>query len=311
MTMRKLNIIVPIITIPFAFSALANSVYFTPEKISIGLSMGSLSGEAKERVYDPDEGGRKISQLNWKYKNAAIIKGNLEWDVMPWVSMGASGWTTLGSRSGHMNDYDWESPEQERWTDHSSHPNTKLNYANQFDVNLAGWILNEPNYRLGLIAGYQQSMFSWTAKGGSFNYENGTDIGEFEPGVSVIGYSQKFKLPYVGLTSRYRYEKYEVNGVFKFSNWGKATDNDEHYLRTTTFKEKVKNQKFYSFSADAGYYVTNNVKVLVEGSWSRMLNAKGDTSMNDYGEGEQGSEKDSAGIEHSNYMVTAGFKYMF
>ncbi len=29
-------------------------------------------------------------------------------------------------------------------------PDTQLNYANEFDLNIKGWLLNEPNYRLGL-----------------------------------------------------------------------------------------------------------------------------------------------------------------
>lgn len=36
--------------------------WFTPEKVSTGLSVGILSGSAKERVYD---NGRRLSQLDW------------------------------------------------------------------------------------------------------------------------------------------------------------------------------------------------------------------------------------------------------
>ncbi|EFV1989535.1 omptin family outer membrane protease [Salmonella enterica] len=90
-------------------------------------------------------------------------------------------------------------PEQKEKTDYSRHPDTKLNYANQFDISLTGWILNEPDYRAGLAVGYQQSTFSWTLKGGSYLYDNGTDTGSFLPGQSVIGYSQTFKLPWIGI----------------------------------------------------------------------------------------------------------------
>ncbi len=48
----------------------------------------------KERFYDPENGGRKVSQLEWKYSNAAILKGAINWEVLPRLSVGASGWTT-------------------------------------------------------------------------------------------------------------------------------------------------------------------------------------------------------------------------
>ena len=47
-----------------------------------------------------------------------------------------------------------------------------LYYANEFDLNIKGWLLNEPNYRLGLMAGYQESRYSFTARGGSYIYSS-------------------------------------------------------------------------------------------------------------------------------------------
>ncbi|EBE4781796.1 omptin family outer membrane protease [Salmonella enterica] len=66
----------------------ALSEWFTPEKVSVGLSVGTLSGSAKERVYD---NGRRLSQLDWKFKNAPILKGTIDWDITPWVRVGDSG----------------------------------------------------------------------------------------------------------------------------------------------------------------------------------------------------------------------------
>ncbi|MBG6246357.1 hypothetical protein CS369_19420 [Candidatus Symbiopectobacterium sp. 'North America'] len=105
---------------------------FPDGKLSGNIGLGTLSGKTKERVYDPDEGGRKGSQLDWKYNNAAIVKGSLDWDVMPWVSVGASGWTTIASRGGFMKDTDWFDETKLEWTDKSKHPNTRLNFANEY-----------------------------------------------------------------------------------------------------------------------------------------------------------------------------------
>ncbi|HBC7029918.1 TPA: omptin family outer membrane protease OmpT, partial [Escherichia coli] len=164
-----------VLTPPIAISSFASTetLSFTPDNINADISLGTLSGKTKERVYLAEEGGRKVSQLDWKFNNAAIIKGAINWDLMPQISIGAAGWTTLGSRGGNMVDQDWmDSSNPGTWTDESRHPDTQLNYANEFDLNIKGWLLNEPNYRLGLMAGYQESRYSFTARGGSYIYSS-------------------------------------------------------------------------------------------------------------------------------------------
>lgn len=154
-----------IATVAFPVAADSAEHLYTDEKVALAINAGVLSGQTHERVYAPEEGGRRISQLDWKYNNAAVIKGSLDWNVLPWMSLGASGWTTITSTDGYMNDDDWVDASQSQWTDRSVHPDTTLRYANEFDLNLKGWLLNEPAYRLGLMAGYQERRFSFTSKG--------------------------------------------------------------------------------------------------------------------------------------------------
>lgn len=301
---------------PVALASVANAGdIFTPEKVSAEIGLGSLSGKSKERVYDGDGGsGRKLSQLDWKYNHAAIVKGALDWDLMPWLSVGASGWTTLASRGGYMVDSDWQDENKEGWTDQSRHPNTRLNYANEFDLNIKGWLLNEPAYRLGVMAGYQESRYSFQSTGGTFNYTDEdtglAEVGEFSAD-KVIGYKQRFTMPYIGLTGRYRYENIEVGGTFKYSAWVRTSDNDEHYLNSTTFKDKIKNQNYYSLSGNVGYYLQPNAKVYIEGVWNRITNKKGSLSANNYDEGITESAAGSSGVENYSFMTTVGLKYTF
>ena len=49
---------------------------FSPESLSVSASAGMLSGKSHEMVYD-EVTGRKISQLDWKIKNVAILKGDI------------------------------------------------------------------------------------------------------------------------------------------------------------------------------------------------------------------------------------------
>lgn len=87
--MSKLKIALFVFSVPVTFSSVAGMQddLLTPEKISAGINLGTLSGQTKKRIYDPEEGGRKVSQLNWKYNNAAVIKGALDWDLMPRLSL--------------------------------------------------------------------------------------------------------------------------------------------------------------------------------------------------------------------------------
>ncbi len=91
-----------------------------------------------------------------------------------------------------------------------------------------------------MTAGYQEARFSWTRQeAGSYIYDNGRYIGNFPHGVRGIGYSQRFKMPYIGLAGDYRIGDFECNVLFKYSDWVNAHDNDEHHAKLT-FIEKRK-----------------------------------------------------------------------
>jgi plasminogen activator len=284
---------------------------FSPDSLRVSASGGMLSGKSHEMVYD-EVTGRKISQLDWKIKNVAILKGDISWDADSFLTLNARGWTSLASGSGHMDDYDWMNENQSSWTDHSSHPATNVNYANEYDLNVKGWVFQNENYKAGVVAGYQETRFSWTATGGSYNYDNGTNTGNFPAGERGIGYSQRFSMPYIGLAGQYRFNDFEVNALFKFSDWVRAHDNDEHYMRDLTFREKTSNSRYYGASIDAGYYVTPHAKVFAEFAYSSYEEGKGGTQIIDNNSGESGSiGGDAAGISNKNYTLTAGLQYRF
>lgn len=227
----------------FSESVYAESTLFipdvSPDSVTTSLSVGVLNGKSRELVYDTDT-GRKLSQLDWKIKNVATLQGDLSWEPYSFMTLDARGWTSLASGSGHMVDHDWMSSEQPGWTDRSIHPDTSANYANEYDLNVKGWLLQGDNYKAGVTAGYQETRFSWTARGGSYIYDNGRYIGNFPHGVRGIGYSQRFEMPYIGLAGDYRINDFECNVLFKYSDWVNAHDNDEHYMRKLTFREKRK-----------------------------------------------------------------------
>ena len=90
-----LKILATALSAPVAFAALASDtgLSFTPEKISTEIDFGTLSGKAKERVYLPEEKGRKASQLDWKYSNAPIVRvDNISWSWRQYGGQGLAGY---------------------------------------------------------------------------------------------------------------------------------------------------------------------------------------------------------------------------
>jgi plasminogen activator len=287
------------------------AVNFDADSVTASTSLGWLGGGSKEYVYDTYT-GRKISELNWKINNTAIIKGDISWDPLSWLTLNARGWTTLASSGSGMDDYDWLDASQSHWTHWSNSPNTRLNYANELDVNARAWLIKHPDYKVGAVVGYQQTRFSWTAFGAHYEYDNGKEVGDLPRGIRGIGYQQKFSMPYLGLAGGYRYRDLEFNTLLKFSPWVVAKDNDEHYMRDMTFREKTSGSNYYSASVDAGYYVTPNAKVFTEFTWSKYSQSKGGTQIIDRVSGQSSHEPgDAAGIENKNYSVTAGLQYRF
>ncbi|KMV70720.1 hypothetical protein AI29_10450 [bacteria symbiont BFo2 of Frankliniella occidentalis] len=280
------------------------------DDVSVEVSAGVLSTTTKERVYDPTN-GHKDSQLNWRVNNAPVLKGALEWRVLPKLSLGLEGWSTVAKRGGVMNDYDWEDESQKSWTSKSYHPKSQLNHANQFDFSLKYWLLSNDDARIGIVSGYQQTRYRFSAYGGQYNYNNGQYVGDLANSLLGISYRQTFKTPYIGLLASYRYQQWEVGGAVKYSAWGRASDIDEHYLTDTIFRASVNKQKFAALSLNAGYYLTEHAKVYLAGTWAATFNQKGRLSYHDRGEDSSGSLKNSAGIENRSLMASLGLRYSF
>lgn len=307
--------------VPVAAPALASS-YATGEPtryqydgVSLNASLGYLGGESKEFVYFQ---GQQVSRLDWKLKNAAIIKAEANYDVLSWLSLNAKGWTTLASGSGHLDDYDWQDPHSSHYTD-SSHSPATVNEANEYDLSLRFWAWNQPNYKVGAIAGYQENRTSWLSRGGTYDYA-GTDInddydptlprhkGTFnnEPGV---GYRQVFKTPYFGLVGYYALNQFEFSGLLKYSHWVDATDHDVHYQADSTSSTSSNNAELWAGVMNAGYWVTPHTKVFTEAAYTYYPNKQGDekiwTSKGDY------YSEGGGGLQSRAWSLTAGVQYLW
>lgn len=277
--------------------------------VSISGGIGWLHGEAGELVYGTT--GEKVSQLDWKI-NAPIFKLDISIDAFDWLSVSARGWTALKTGNSTMDNRDWwySNTGVSYWWSHFG--DTDLNYANQYELNAKGWLLKQENYKLGVLFGYQESRFSWTASGGIYNYANGTIIGSFQEGLLGYGYKQKFMAPFIGLAGQYKYQNFEVSALLKYSAWARAEDLDQHYRRQITFIDKSSGQDFFSAELNLGYYFTPNLKVFAEGTWTLYdeVRAGATAIFHNTGVVEYYPEN-AAGIENKHFTITAGLQYNF
>ncbi len=283
------------------------SNHYPMNKFSVNAAVGYLGGESNEYVYRED--GSKLSELNWTINGASVLKGEINVDVLPWLSANANGWGTVGTNSATMNDYDWMNPAQTHWTDWSNHPDTDLDYANNIDVNLRGWFLQQQHSKLGVTAGYAQSSFSFLAKGGCFQYENGLYTGCFPDNLRGISYQQTFETVYLGLTGKYLMNQVELAATVKVGPQINATDTDQHYLRDLVFTDSGSGSTFFSATLSAGYYFNQATKVFFEASGTSFSNDKANTVIEDTFTGESRRLDNQAGLGNNNYVLALGIQY--
>lgn len=297
-----------LVLVVIAFSAQATTTQIN-QRLSLSGEIGYLSGKSREFVYYSGT-GTKLSQLNWYINGETVLKGEANYKITSLLDLNARGWINLGADNAEMDDYDWLALEQRHWSHWSHHKDTNLSQGNNFDFSMRVWFFQRLNLQFGGILGYQRTLFSFLAKGGFFNYDNGTDIGSFPAGLKVIGYQQTYSAPYIGLAGQYFIHKLVFSGLLKFSNFVDAQDVDQHYLRELTFKEQSNNGIFYNFTINAGYYVKPQIKIFAEGDFNYFPKRNAGTAMIDNREGTRVYfDENSAGLANQNMIISLGVQY--
>lgn len=276
-------------------------------KLLLNASIGYLQGQSQEFVYYAD--GRKMSELIWDIKQASIMRGGISYDFLSSYTVAANGWVTISKGQAMMNDYDWLYPFQSSPSDWSYHENTQLEYANDFDLNVRKWLVQKDSYKLGIMAGYERSTFSFLATGGCYQYDNAAFIGCFPANELGIGYQQEFETVYVGLAGQYIINKFEFGAGLKYGPWVNSSDVDQHYMRNLTFIEHGDNANFYSAALNSAYEVNNETKLFIEAVYNHFTNTKADTEIIDHIAGRTLYIPNSAGLNNKNYFLSLGLQY--
>jgi|SRR6185312_16381172 len=287
---------------------------FAP-RISVTAGIGYMTDSAREMVYDTPSGDR-ISQLNWRIQNALVLRGTATIHLTDWLSAALGGWTKIDSNN-LMDDYDWLVPPYTQWSDHSHHPDTQLNKANQGDLSLAARLYNADGWALSLTAGYQWTGFKWSAYGGHYVYSIfgfRDSVGDFTPGELGITYSQVFKAPYVGISGTYDLnEDWQFSAALRGSPWVvAASDIDHHVLRDLIFHDRSNKSRMIAVSAGAAYNINARAQIGATIEYQAYLLGKGPTRMLDQTTGIVSVfSGDASGISNNTLTAMLNITYRF
>ncbi|OPY91176.1 MAG: Coagulase/fibrinolysin precursor [Syntrophaceae bacterium PtaU1.Bin231] len=289
------------------------------DKISIEIYGGYLKGESRELVYNAAT-GVKESELFWSIDEAYVLGGTLAVRPLEWLTFRAGGWTPIKANNT-MDDYDWLTSGETDWTHHSNHPDTKLNRARQIDVSVAARLVKFrktswfESAQVDFLAGYRWLYMNWTASGGTFISSDGgfrNRYETFQDGMAVIGYEQWIETPYAGLGGSIAFGRWSFAGELTGSLWGKASDRDNHYLRTLLFEDTFTNVPMIAGEFMAGYAVTSHLSLFGSFMYQRYFETKGPTTMTNYAAGQSTYfSGDAAGIAHYSMLVSLGLKWIF
>lgn len=268
--------------------------------------VGMLEGEALEIVYDPEEGGRKISELQWDLSGLTIAGLGISVNWGRW-RFNAGAWTAVNEGDGEMKDYDWLIPGMD-WSDYSrSEVDIEKSYL--VDMNITYAFHTTPFIEVRGVVGYKEDFWEWSDRGQEFVYSlyGFRDYTGHFGGENVIDYEQRFQIPYLGIqlagaTGRARWLAYGA-----YSPFVQAEDKDHHILRETHFEEKFSGGDYFAAGLGVAWSLTRLAEIGLTLEYQEVPTFKGDMTIVELGE----KIKNNAGIanSHSAAMVTLGIRF--
>jgi plasminogen activator len=291
---------------------------FSNQKINVSAAIGKMSVQANESLYELPA-NNKVSELDWHTHSIDILSADINYAPNQWFSVGLRGWTSLTQGNAIMDDYDWDDIRRSDWTRWSHHPTTRQQYANEIDLNGTFWFLQQLSYRIGAVAGYQKSKYSWAGYGGHYIYEDPIFgplwIYTFDKPDSelVLGYKQTFNTPYLGISAQWQQGKWSADVLGKYSQWTTVYADDEHYARSLYHRSTLNGGKYYALSLKAGYDITPSTRFFVQATYSKHTqSSNGDTQVYNHKTGATSSfTTNTVGASNRSHSLSVGLRHAF
>lgn len=255
---------------------------FTPE-FSVGL--GYVAMNANELVFD--NAGNRISRLNWD-TDTTVLNLGVKTQLENGMTVTGRAQVGLGGDS-YMVDYDWLSRfgfADERWSDYSEHPDTRMERYLSIDVALGRDYVLENGTAMNLHGGLSWTNAKWSARGGSYIYTDDEGNfralqGDFPDGVRVISYEQTLPTLFGGATFTREFGALTLNGTLRGGFTINASATDHHLLRGLRFEESAGVMPFASISVRGDYKVNETTALYIGAEYSQHFEGKNEVTVYD------------------------------
>jgi outer membrane protease len=234
-----------LVFITVGVSVSAQSAGASGYRVSLGTSLGLLTGKGEEIVYRDKRTKNKLSQLLWEF-NALLYAGldaNYTWQKpgADWgVFAGASFKGGFPATAGVMEDRDWMDSNSPGWLTHYSVHDNKTEEALLLDVCFGVSLRIFEKFWLKPAVAYSFMRFSWTANGGSLLYpQSGGGHDYFSP-IDVGTYRQAWHIVSGALAFSGEFNRYfdiELSLKLGPSVW--FSGEDHHLLRDLVITENL------------------------------------------------------------------------
>jgi len=294
---------------------------------STAITLEKARGFSQENVY---VNNKKISELNWKFRDVKMVRLNFGLDIDEFFSINTSYATSFDNSSkSYMTDYDWMgnpggddgNQNHNDWTHYSySSTTTKIQ---EFDINS----LTKFFKHFGLSLGYREHRFNFNDSLQKINYsctQASFNNNECNPiafrnifqnynGINAINYYQQFRIPYIGANFSYRLlnNKLKFNIYTAYSNLVNAYSRDHHVLRSLEITSEFKNGKYYNFGTNIGYLIYKNLSLNLGFDYFEIPEIRGNSVYNYYNNNNLFGNANGAGISNKTQRLSLGLKYDF
>ena len=279
--------------------------------VSGRISLGTMNGEAKERVYDPPGTGNKISELTWGLSSVAMLGAGFSVKPLQWLKLNADIWVKVSDGSGVMDDYDWPTGSSE-WNSWFHFNDLTVDTGLIFDINAELTVFRHKQTTVFGILGFKHDNWAWTARGGNYILSYSPYVGSIPDGVAAISYEQWFDTPYIGLGVQTDLAPVTVTGRLIGSTLVNARDQDQHHLTNFLFEDDFNSGSMISCDLAGTYHYTERLSFSVSFHFQHYYEVKGSTTMtNQTTHAVVFFDGDAASTEHQSSLLALSLLYTF
>ncbi|MCJ8326281.1 MAG: omptin family outer membrane protease [Campylobacterales bacterium] len=240
-------------------------------------SYDKYSFENKELVYK-NSYSTKLSELTWKSDNINLLGLSFVYDnYFKYIFTYKK---NIKEDKAFLSDFDWLS-NNEKWTDYSKHPDTKVVNVEHFDFEIKKEIYQYKNLFFNLSLAYRYEEEKYEAYGGSYIYSSSNGFRDLEGDFSglVITYKTKAYIPYIKSQVEYKSESFINSLSLSFSNLVYFKEYDTHHLRNTQFNANFYLSKYLAIDLRSEYKFTKSLSFLASYKYSKFYETKGNMQV--------------------------------